>query len=167
VNYFDFFSLAHKLDVDLQDLERRFHTLSRQHHPDRYTLKSREEQQQALDATALLNDAYRTLRDPVKRGEYLLKEHGFDIGEQKSNNVPPELLEEVFALNMAIEEMDRPELEKSRQRFSGMQDELDRELAAKFSAYDRAEDRDILAEIRGLLNRRKYINNLIGTTTLP
>ena len=146
MNYYDFFELPHKLNVDLQDLERRFHALSRQHHPDRYTLKSREEQQQALDATALLNDAYRTLRDPVKRAEYLLKEHGFDIGEQKSNNVPPELLEEVFALNMAMEEMDRPELEKSRQRFVGMQEELDRELAAKFSAYDRAEDRDVLAK---------------------
>lgn len=167
MNYFDFFSLPHKLDVDLQDLERRFHALSRQHHPDRFTLKSREEQQQALDATALLNDAYRTLRDPIKRAEYLLKEHGFDIGEQKSNNVPPELLEEVFALNMAIEEMDRPELEKARQRFAGMRDELDRELAVKFSAYDRAGDRAVLAEIRGLLNRRKYIHNLIGTTTLP
>jgi molecular chaperone HscB len=167
VNYYDFFGLAHKLDVDLQDLERRFHALSRQHHPDRYTLKSREEQQQALDATALLNDAYRTLRDPIKRAEYLLKEHGFDIGEQKSNNVPPELLEEVFALNMAIEEMDQAELDKARQRFGDMQQEFDRELAAKFSAYDSAGDRDVLGEIRGLLNRRKYIHNLIATTTLP
>ena len=167
MNYFDFFGLPHKLDVDLQDLERRFHSLSRQHHPDRFTLKSREEQQKALDATALLNDAYRTLRDPIQRAEYLLKEHGFDIGEQKSNNVPPELLEEVFALNMAIEEMDRPELEKSRQRFTGMQEELDTELAAKYSAYDAAGDRGVLSEIRGLLNRRKYIHNLIGTTTLP
>jgi molecular chaperone HscB len=167
VNYFDFFSLPHQLNVDLQDLERRFHALSRQHHPDRYTLRSREEQQQALDATALLNDAYRTLRDPIKRAEYLLKEHGFDIGEQKSNNVPPELLEEVFALNMAIEEMDRPELERARQRFGGMQEELDRELAAKFTAYDAGGDRSELSEIRGLLNRRKYIHNLIATTTLP
>jgi molecular chaperone HscB len=167
VNYYDFFDLAHKLDVDLPDLERRFHALSRKHHPDRFTLKSRAEQQQALDDTALLNDAYRTLRDPIKRAEYLLKEHGFDIGEQKSNNVPPELLEEVFALNMAMEEMDRLELEKSRQRFVDMQEELDRELAAKFSAYDGGGERDVLAEIRGLLNRRKYINNLIVTSTLP
>ena len=81
--------------------------------------------------------------------------------------MPPELLEEVFALNMAIEEMDRPELEKARLRFAGMREELDRELAIKFSAYDHAEDRAVLAEIRGLLNRRKYIHNLIGTTTLP
>ena len=60
------------------------------------------------DATATLNDGYRTLKEPVSRAEYLLKEHGFDIGEQKSGNVPPELLEEVFELNMALEEVVHP-----------------------------------------------------------
>ncbi len=53
----------------------------------------------------MLNDAYRTLRDPVARAEYLLKEEGFEIGEQRRKNVPPELLEEVFELNMALEEL--------------------------------------------------------------
>ncbi len=83
-NYYDFFGLEHRLDLDLRDLEKRFYALSREHHPDRYTLKGREEQQRALDATAILNDAYRTLRDPLARAEYLLKENGFDIGEQGS-----------------------------------------------------------------------------------
>ena len=75
-NYYDFFGLEHRLDLDLRDLEKRFYALSREHHPDRFSLKSREEQQRALNATAILNDAYRTLRDPLARAEYLLKEHG-------------------------------------------------------------------------------------------
>ena len=53
---------------------------------------------------AILNDGYRVLRDPIKRAEYLLAQEGFDIGEQRSKNVPPELLEEVFELNMLLEE---------------------------------------------------------------
>jgi len=167
-NYYDFFGLEHKLDLDLPDLEKRFYALSRQYHPDRYTLKSREEQQYALDATAILNDAYRTLRDPLARAEYLLKENGFDIGEQGSKNVPPELLEEVFELNMALEELRggdesaRPALEEARKKFMAMRDQIDSDLQARFANYDRTRDRDVLADIRGMLNRRRYIRNLVN-----
>ena len=167
-NYYDFFGLEHKLDLDLTDLEKRFYALSRQYHPDRYTLKSREEQQYALDATAILNDAYRTLRDPLARAEYLLKENGFDIGEQGSKNVPPELLEEVFELNMALEELRggddsaRAGLEEARKKFVDMREKIDAELRSKFAGYDRAPDRNVLSEIRGVLNRRRYVRNLIN-----
>ncbi len=51
-------------------------------------------------------DGYRTLKDPVKRAEYLLTQEGFPIGEQRSKDVPPELLEEVFELNMMLEELE-------------------------------------------------------------
>src|SRR6266851_3781622 len=151
-NYYDFFGLEHKLDLDLPDLEKRFYALSRQYHPDRYTLKSREEQQYALDATAILNDAYRTLRDPLARAEYLLKENGFDIGEQGSKNVPPELLEEVFELNMTLEELRggdeeaRAALAEAQKKFAGMRDDIDRELETKFAEYDRTRNREVLSE---------------------
>jgi len=167
-NYYDFFGLEHRLDLDLTDLERRFYALSRQYHPDRFTMKSREEQQYALDATAILNDGYRTLRDPLSRAEYLLKENGFEIGEQGSKNVPPELLEEVFELNMALEELRggdesaRAALEEARDKFVGMRSDVDRQLTEKFSAYDGTRDRNVLGEIRGILNRRRYIRNLVN-----
>lgn len=167
-NYYDFFGLEHRLHLDLKELEKRFYALSRQYHPDRFSLKSREEQQYALDATAILNDAYRTLRDPLARAEYLLKENGFDIGEQGSKNVPPELLEEVFELNMALEELRggddaaRPALEDARNKFLGMRDRIDGDLAAKFTEYDQKLDGNVLAEIRGMLNRRRYIRNLVN-----
>jgi len=167
-NFYDFFGIEHRLDLDPKDLEKRFYSLSRQYHPDRFTLKSREEQQQALDATAILNDGYRTLRDPLARAEYLLKENGFDIGEQGTKNVPPELLEEVFELNMALEELRggdesaRPGLEEARDKFVAMRDAIDGELQTKFVEYDRTRDRNVLAEIRGILNRRRYVRNLVN-----
>ena len=167
-NYFDFFGLDHKLDLDLKDLERRFYAFSRQYHPDRFTLKSAEEQQVALDATAILNDGYRTLRDPLARAEYLLKENGFDIGEQGTKNVPPELLEEVFELNMALEEVRggddsaRPQLEAARANFGAMLTDIDGQLDALFRVWDDTRRREELAAIRSLLNRRKYIQNLLS-----
>src|SRR6516165_12720529 len=105
MNYFDFMGLPRHLSIDLKELEKKFYALSRQYHPDMHSRKTREERDQAEENTAVLNDAYRALRDPVTRAEYLLRLEGFDIGEQTSKDVPPELLEEVFELNMAIEEL--------------------------------------------------------------
>src|ERR1700733_13698684 len=125
-DFYDFFGVARKLTLDESLLQKRFYELSRQWHPDRFSRKSSEEQQRALDASSLLNDGYRTLRDPIKRAEYLLTEEGFPIGEQRSRDVPPELLEEVFDLNMALEELKsgdedaRPQLNSARQNFIGM-----------------------------------------------
>ena len=167
-NYYDFFEIEHKLDLDLKDLEKRFYALSRRWHPDLFSRRSVAEQQESLEATAILNDAYRTLRDPVARAEYLLREHGFEIGEQKSNHVPPELLEEVFELNMALEELRGgdakrlAQLEEAQSKLTAMRDGIDRELQKKFAEYDRTSDRAVLAEIRAVLNRRKYIRNLVS-----
>lgn len=155
------------MSLDPADLQRRFYSLSRLVHPDRYLRSTANEQRFALEATALLNDAYRTLRDPVARAEYFLKEEGFDSGEQKSNNVPPEMLEEVFDLNEALEELRggdpsvRPQLEAARRRFRSLREDVDGDLEAQFREYDAGRQREILGSIRALLNRRRYIENLL------
>src|SRR5258706_7438123 len=163
-NYFDFFGLPHKLNMDSKDLESRFYALSKQWHPDRFVRGTAEERRISEIATATLNDGYRTLRDPVARAEYLLKEHGLDGGGQRSNTVPPELLDEVFDLNTALEEeieSSRSELEKFRERFRKMSQDLDNELLQRFAAYDESLNRIELDAIRGILNKRKYISNLV------
>jgi molecular chaperone HscB len=171
-DFYDFFGIDRKLRVDGDALQKRFYELSREWHPDRFSRKSAQEQALALEATAILNDGYRTLRDPVKRAEYLLKEEGFPIGEQRSKDVPPELLEEVFELNMMLEELKggddsaRPQLEAAKDNFIGLRSEIDSDLEQLFAKYDAAEPqsetaKQALHEIRGALNRRRYIENLI------
>jgi molecular chaperone HscB len=152
-----------RLGLDPDDLKKRFYERSRQWHPDRFSRSSAEEQQRALDMTAMLNDAFRTLRDPVARAEYFLKQHGFEL----SKDAPPELLEEVFELNMALEELRegdesaRPQLEAARAKFVAMRDEVDAALAALFVRHDGAADVGVLDAIRGGLNRRRYVSNLL------
>jgi molecular chaperone HscB len=156
------------LNLSLDDLQRRFYDLSRQLHPDRFTQKPEAERQRALDMSSALNDAYRTLKDPIKRAQYLLSIEGFDIGEQRSKDVPPELLEEVFELNMALEEMRggddsaRPQLEQAEKNFTNMLAETNQQLQSMFAKYDEVQSRDILGQIRNALNRRKYIQNLVS-----
>ena len=129
--------------------------------------KPERERQYSLDASSILNDAYRALKDPVKRAQYVLSQEGFDVGEQRSKDVPPELLEEVFELNMALEEMRggddsaRPQLETAEKNFTNMLSDVDRQLETLFEQYDSSPSRDKLSEVRGALNRRKYIQNLV------
>jgi molecular chaperone HscB len=167
-DYFAAFGIGERLSLDLTALQKSFYDLSRRLHPDRFQRGDPRERQYSLEATALLNDAWRTLRDPVERAEYVLKRHGFDIGEQRSKDIPPELLEEVFEMNMALEELRsgddsaRPQLENARRGFAAMRDELDGMLEGHFRRWDETGDRATLAEIRAILNRRSYIRNLVG-----
>ena len=155
-----------RLNLEPAELEQRFHAKSRQLHPDRFARASAAEQQASLDASSILNDAYRTLRDPLRRAEYVLKASGFNIGEQGNKDVPPDLLEEVFELNMALEEAGHEdEIAAARERFIQLRDAIDAQLPRLFAAHDAAPDRAILEELRGLLNRRRYIANLISTAS--
>ena len=161
MTYFEAFGLEPKLVLDIEDLQQRFYRLSREFHPDRFSRRPMDEQLMALERTSVLNDGLRILKDPARRAEYMLKHNGFDIGEQRTKDVPPELLEEVFELNMALEESDRGELTSFQTRFAAMLTESDVELQQRFAAYDTAQSRDELASIRAILNRRRYIENLV------
>jgi molecular chaperone HscB len=167
-DFYEIFGLPRSLNLSLDDLQQRFYALSRELHPDRFMRKPEAERQRALDMSSALNDAYRTLKDPIKRAQYLLTLEGFDIGEQRSKDVPPELLEEVFELNMALEEMRggddsaRPQLEQAEMKFAGMLSDSDAQLQSLFAQYDASQSREVLTQVRNLLNRRKYIQNLVS-----
>jgi molecular chaperone HscB len=163
-DYFQFFGLAPKLALDSADLQARFYRLSRELHPDRFQRATPAERERSLEASAILNDAYRTLRDPVARAEYLLKLRGMAAD---SKQAPPELLEEVFALNEALEELRggeahaRSQIEAARGRFLALRQETDERIEALSRRWDEG-DTEALSGIRAVLNRRRYITNLLA-----
>lgn len=163
MKFYEALGLEPKLALDSDDLKKRFYDRSRQWHPDRFSRASSEEKQRSEEMTSLLNDAFRRLRDPVSRAEYFLEESGLELAK----DAPPELLEEVFELNMALEELRsgdasaRPQLVSAQERFTGMLSEADLNLASLFRRYDETADRTALDQIRAVLNRRKYASNLL------
>ncbi len=194
VNYFSFFGLPRRLNLDVAHLERDFYELSRKLHPDLNACADKREQQWSLEQSSLLNDAYRTLKDPIKRTQYLLRLEGVELeeqsktatekarasGEVKKQIVPADLLEEVFELNMQLEELRAnkkmgekdPELvgdlESHRGQFEKKYEELAEELKTHWRRWDSALGADNDAERRAalesmvdLLNRRSYIRNLV------
>jgi molecular chaperone HscB len=186
-DYFSVFSLVPRLDLDLGMLEHQFHKLSRKLHPDRFARSSEQEKEWSLADTALLNDAYRTLRDPIRRTEYLLKLRGAEIGEEHAgkdrkdpSRVPAELLEEAFDLNMQLEEMrmskkmgdSDPELqsslEQAKKKFDGLLDNVDSDLRAQWEVWDNGDENARLESEKkmvSLLDRRRYISNLVRDVT--
>ena len=104
-DYFSFFGLGRQLDLDLAALEKQFHDLSWKLHPDNFHTASTYEKELSLEKTAILNDAYRTLRDPVARVEYLLGLEGVRREGEIKQQAPPDLLAEVFELNEYLEEL--------------------------------------------------------------
>src|SRR5262249_50894262 len=115
-DYFSFFGLPRKLNLDTALLEKEFYALSRRLHPDLFARANYQEREWSLEQSSRLNDAYRTLKDPIRRTQYLLKLEGVELeeqskqatekarasGELKKQVVPPDLLEEVFELNMQL-----------------------------------------------------------------
>ncbi len=194
MNYFEFFTLPRHLHIDIPALEKQFYVLSRKLHPDRFAGRPPAEQEAALTQASLLNDAYRALKDPIARTQYLLTLEGVQLeeqsksatdaarasGEQKKQIVPPELLEEVFELNMQLAEMrankqmgeEEPELRRdlltAKDAFDQKMVDTQVELESLWSQWDSALDsadepaklasRDAMVT---LLNKRGYIRNLV------
>jgi len=164
MRFYEALDLVPRLALDLDDVKRRFYERSRQWHPDRFSQAGKEDQETALEMSAVLNDAFRTLRDPVARAEYFLEENGIVA----SKTPPPELLEEVFELNMALEELRDgdesawPRLMDAQTRFVKMRNDIDAGLEELFRAYDESGNQPILGEIRRALDRRRYVSNLVS-----
>ena len=194
-DFFSFFGLPRKLTIDVSKLERDFYQFSRKLHPDVFAQATGKEQDWSLQKTSQLNDAYRTLKDPISRTEYLLKLEGVHMeeqskqatekaresGEVKKQVVPPDLLEEVFELNMQLEEarMNKKmgeadenvtrDLQQAKKNLEGKFGALDLELKNHWIEWDSlidqaaAEDarRPVRDKMVDVLNRRTYIRNLV------
>jgi molecular chaperone HscB len=179
-NYFGIFGLPQKLDLDVQALEKQFYRYSRKLHPDVHARASQQEQGWSLAQASLLNDAYRTLKNPLERTRYLLKLEGVQFEEERGSKVPADLLEEVFELNMQLEELrqsqkmgeDDPQLRRdlaaAKNQFAGQLSSLDEQVRARWSAWDAAWEQNDEAKktaakeaMTALLQRRSYLQNLV------
>jgi molecular chaperone HscB len=101
---FALLGLPRDLDVDRDALERRYHAAARAIHPDRHQTATAREQELSLAASAAVNRAYRTLRDPIARARYWLELHGAPLGAD-NNRVPPALAATVFEVQERLEEL--------------------------------------------------------------
>ena len=185
-NYFGIFGLPQKLDLDVLALEKQFYRYSRKLHPDVHARASQQEQEWSLSQASLLNEAYRTLKNPLERTKYLLKLEGVQFEDERGpantnpSKVPADLLEEVFELNMQLEELRqnqklgeddpqlRRDLEGAKDQFVAQLNLLDEQVRSLWSAWDAAweqsdETKKTAAKeaMTALLQKRSYLQNLV------
>ncbi|MGE5088217.1 MAG: Fe-S protein assembly co-chaperone HscB [Candidatus Levyibacteriota bacterium] len=91
-NHFELFGLPARFGVDAAELERAYRELQRNVHPDRYAGAPDHDRRLALQASARVNEAYRTLKDPVARAEYLLEIRGVDATAETDTRLPVDFL---------------------------------------------------------------------------
>src|SRR6266403_6335449 len=152
VDYFSVFGLPRKLSIDLSLLAQKFLQLSWKLHPDNFVNASEPERELSLKKSSELNDAYRALRDPLARVEYLLEIEGERKEGQTKQRAPPELLEEVFELNESLDELReakesggdlielKSKLESAEDNFEEKLQDVDAQLQVAAKDWDAAVD---------------------------
>jgi len=101
-NHFELFGLPERFAIDMAALDRAFRALQTEVHPDRHATAGDADRRIALQASARVNEAYRALRDPVTRAEYLLSLHGIDEADERDTSLSLEFLEEALARREAV-----------------------------------------------------------------
>jgi molecular chaperone HscB len=182
-DYFSFLGLPRKLNLDPKLLEQQFRALSRQFHPDYFYNSPPTERRASLERSSYLNDAYRTLKQPVSRVSYLLEVEGVlkPSDHESGKKVPASLLEEVFALNEELDEVRdmrssgapesqwRARLTEAAKPIEEKRSEHEAQLKELFERWDTLADDDaagratVLAALRERVLERNYISNLLAS----
>jgi molecular chaperone HscB len=176
MDHFEVFGLPRRLGIDAEALQRQFYELSRRHHPDFHHGAAADEQAAVLAASARLNAAYRTLRDPITRADYLVRlEEGRETREGATERppAPPDLLAEMFEIQEALaearagglDEAARADLAAQRQALLARLEEEEARLAGPLSAaWDAAALADrpqALAALKQTLAKRAYLRTVV------
>jgi molecular chaperone HscB len=185
LDYFTCMGFPRRLTIDPRQLETKFYELSRAFHPDFFQNKSAEEQTISLGNSAMLNTAYRTLRDPIQRAEYLLDLEAGSVKDIRTSP-PADLFEEILELQDTLDEYratDRAsdtaaalcaKLEKERTTLERRQQDMETALQQLFIQWDALQDRGgatdqaraernrILKHMREILSNRTYVKNIVN-----
>jgi molecular chaperone HscB len=183
-DYFTCLGFPRRLTIDSGDLEAKFYELSRAFHPDFYQSKSETEQAISLSNAAMLNSAYRTLRDPIQRAEYLLDLEAGAVKEIRASP-PSDLFEEILDLQDTLEEYRssdqsseaglklRGQLRTEQQTLERRKQDMEAQLERLFAEWDNLQDRAeatsqsrserdrLLKQMREILSNRTYVKNIV------
>ena len=178
VDYFTLLGVQRKFHVDTEALESRFYELNRKLHPDFFMDAPVAVRIRSLDATARINEAYQTLKDPVARIIYLVQLESGKL-EENERTPPPELFEEMFEAQETAEEFQccadeqaaglRERLNAAMGCFSALRDGQRTALEKLGTAWDEAVDkyepapREVVQKMRSILGQRNYIENTLAS----
>jgi molecular chaperone HscB len=149
-NHFELFGLPVSFDVDADDLTSRYRELQRRVHPDKFANASDQERRLSLQMTALVNEAYQTLKEPVRRGCYLLSLHGVDMNQDTDTAMDPAFLMEQIELRENLEEI--RQADNPGKQLAELANRIGQRMQEKIGQLRHALDRESQVEIKNARN---------------
>jgi molecular chaperone HscB len=104
-SFFELFALPQSFKVDLKQVDERYRELQRTVHPDRFVNATDQERRLSMQQATRINEGYRTLKDPLRRGRYLLELNGFDFDDEQRTTSDSAFLMEQMELREALAEV--------------------------------------------------------------
>lgn len=104
-NFFELFGLPVSFELDIQQLSERYRDLQRTVHPDKYANASDRERRLAVEKAAQINEAFQTLKSPMRRARYMLELRGVDFDSERDTHFDPMFLMEQMELREALGEV--------------------------------------------------------------
>jgi molecular chaperone HscB len=159
--HFDIFGLEPQVDLDVKALEQKHRDLSLEYHPDRVKDPDARTRRLAVERQTALNDAFKVLKDPVRRAFYVLKLKGVDLEKDETAakaSMPMSFLEEVMERREALEAV------KAKQDLAGARAMADEVSALKDQALKAAQDAlraGALEEATHQLGRVRYLGRFL------
>ncbi|CAN5925656.1 co-chaperone HscB [soil metagenome] len=151
-----------RFDLDLATLEKTHRELSRALHPDRYSQAGASERRAALEKAASVNEAWRTVRDPIRRAEALFQVHGIAVGDSHEPKATPtflmEMLEEREALAEARAAKDLAKVRAIGATMSARKEAIEKQLAAGFET---STDAATLTKLVPLLGELRFYKRFL------
>jgi molecular chaperone HscB len=157
-NHFELFGLAPAFALETERLERAYREIQSRVHPDRFAHAGDAERRASLQWTTRVNEAYRTLKDPVQRARHILELHGVDVAFETNTAMPPEFLAQQMELRGTLEEAvsgrDQRGLQELRDDLRGSRKALESDIAASIDA------RKDYAGAAGLVRKLMFLDRL-------
>lgn len=165
MNYFELFGIAPGFTIDAAALKKKFYELSRAYHPDFYGGGTAMEQEESLEKSATVNEAYKTLQNPDLIIKYILGLKGL-IQEEEKYNLPPDFLMEVMDLNEQVMELDKTDTAAVATLLTAaknLQNEIHEAVAPTLANYshDTATEKELL-QIKDYYYKKKYLDRIIS-----
>ena len=163
-NYFDIFDLPVGIEIDQKALTKAYYRLSMLYHPDRYTLRNTEEQADAVNNTALINEAYKVIKDRQSRIKYILLLSGITLEEGKQK-VPQNFLMEMMDINEGIMEYKMEPTDEGRKNLNTHLEKLESKIFEQISPFiakfiPENNDQSTLLALKDYFLKNQYINNI-------
>ena len=164
INFFTLLQLPEAFVIDLETLHQNYQSIQKDIHPDRFATFDDEAKLESIKKTAQVNDAYQTLKSPIRRAEYLLQLKGINIHDEKYTAVPQDFLMQQMEWREELEthKLNKVALEKLAQDIQKNKNDMMNQLPSFFDDKNHLNDAiRVTREINFIEKIEQHINDAL------